>query len=170
MWPIKVCVQVIGECYWICEESSIKPFVLQRKLLVISSDVTLWLNCIVGNVGARFWKGRRMRVKTEAISLALLRGSFCLNESNIAAKFRVLFKSWRLHYPQRTITRGSISDYMLLSLEALNNLFHNSNITDVIHFHLMWNGLFSPQPSFFFFFFFFTRTSTLCQTPEAPKA
>ena len=44
--------------------NSIEPFMTPEEvacnLQIASSDVTLWLCCSVGNVGASFWKGGRM--------------------------------------------------------------------------------------------------------------
>lgn len=39
---------------------------------IATSDVTHWLRCIVGNVGVRCWKGRRMCGTEKVISLFLL--------------------------------------------------------------------------------------------------
>ena len=57
--------KVMKSCLW-----------LHRKLRVIwqtaSSDVTHWRSCIVGNVGARLWKGSRICGIKKAIFLVLL--------------------------------------------------------------------------------------------------
>ena len=57
-----VCLDVLGSTTAYVEK---KPFVhLGEAMLVLqiaSSDITQWLGCIMGNVGTRFWKGRRMR-------------------------------------------------------------------------------------------------------------
>lgn len=46
-----------------CEKKHMKPLWLQRKLHIIwqpaSSNVTLWLNCIVGNKCIRFRKNKK---------------------------------------------------------------------------------------------------------------
>ena len=80
-----------------CETSSIKPSVSPEETACYLINC-LQRSCIVGNIGARFWKGD--------ISNSVRQCFWC----TILDQF---FKTWFLHFPQRhDITGGGVWDHI----------------------------------------------------------